>query len=147
MSSGAQVDVDNEAEIDEDPEAKNQLEKKASVMLPTFYILKLIRFNVQCILNVPSIDKSYDIRDRDTGCPKKITFRISLDCWAPAGLLCSLLIISGQNQKETAEEGHEHEHEQTVKRNSKDNFFWKSFRGGFQILFSRFFRYPPYPYK
>ena len=58
----------------------------------------------------------------------KVTFRISLDCWAPAGFLCSLLIISGQNQKETAEEGHEqsmHEHEQTVKRNSKNNFYGK----------------------
>ena len=36
LSSGAQVDDDDEAEIDEDPEAKNQLEKNASVMLPTF---------------------------------------------------------------------------------------------------------------
>ena len=40
LSSGAKVDDDDEAEIDEDPEAKNQLEKKASVMLPTFYIPK-----------------------------------------------------------------------------------------------------------
>ena len=35
LSSGTQVG-DDEAEIDEDPEAKNQLEKNASVMLPTF---------------------------------------------------------------------------------------------------------------
>ena len=70
LSSGAKVDDDDEAEIDQDPEAKNHLEKKASVMLFTCYILKLIQFNVQCLLNVPSIDKSYDIRDRDTGCPK-----------------------------------------------------------------------------
>ena len=56
LSSGATVDDDAEAEIDEDPEAKIQLEKKGSVMLPTFYILKLILFNVQCILNVLSIE-------------------------------------------------------------------------------------------
>ena len=59
MSSGTQVDDDNEAEIDEDPEAKNQLEKKASVMLPTFYIPK--PDSIQCsvhthLLNVPSIE-------------------------------------------------------------------------------------------
>ena len=54
LSSGAKVDVD-----DEDPEAKNQLEKKASVMLPTFYIPK--PDSIQCsvhthLLNVPSIE-------------------------------------------------------------------------------------------
>ena len=59
LSSGAKVDDDDEAEIDEDPEAKNQLEKKASVMLPTFYIPK--PDSIQCsvhthLLNVPSIE-------------------------------------------------------------------------------------------
>ena len=56
LSSVTQVDDDNEAEIDEDPEAKNQFEKKASVMLPIFISLNLILFNVQCILNRPSIE-------------------------------------------------------------------------------------------
>ena len=41
----------------------------------------------------------------------KVTFRISLDCWAPAGFLCSLLIINGQNQKEAARDMSMHEHE------------------------------------
>ena len=92
MSSGAKVDVDNEAEIDEDPEAKNQLEKKASVMLSIFIFLKLIRFNVQCILNVPSIDKSFDNRDRDTGCPKKkllLEFRLIVGHLQASYVTCS----------------------------------------------------------
>ena len=67
LSSGAQVDDDYEAEIDEDPEAKNQLEK---CYASYFYIPDLILLNVQFILNVPSIDKSFDNRDRDTGCHK-----------------------------------------------------------------------------
>ena len=61
LSSGAQVDDDDEAEIDEDPEAKNQLDKKANVMLPTFYIPK--PDSNQCPVHTQrALNKLYDIR-------------------------------------------------------------------------------------